>query len=88
MTKSSQYTCVKTCRIADIITTPFPGVQKSALSPTEVSRQQHVTVTWAPTTSDAGPATSVFCFYAVDIAGYVYMHLIQLNMDASRPVSV
>jgi hypothetical protein len=30
-------------------------------------------VTGMPTTSEAGPTTSVFCFYARDTAGSVYV---------------
>lgn len=56
-------------RIADVIITPSSGVQKSKLSPTDTPNQWRMTITWLPTTSDAGPTSSVTCFYAVDIAG-------------------
>ena len=77
-TASSGYWCYRvqnifTCRIADIIITPPSGIHKSALSLTNVLShdQWNMTITWTPTTSEAGPTTNVICFYAVDIAGCV-----------------
>ena len=61
-------------RLADVITTSLPGVLKSALIPTEDPNQWQINITWMPTTSAAGPTTSVFCFYAMDIAGCVLKH--------------
>ena len=63
-------------RLADVIMTQSAGIKNSILSTTDVPNQWHMTVTWAPTTSEAGPTTSVFCFYAVDVVGYVCMHII------------
>ena len=59
-----------TCRLADIVTTPLPKVKKSPIVPTGVPGQWQMDITWEATTSEAGPATSIFCFYAVDVARY------------------
>ena len=65
-------------RLADVITTPLPGVHKSDLIPTEepVTNQWQMDITWMPTTSEAGPTTSVFCFYARDTAGFVVICIV------------
>ena len=63
-------------RLDDVITTSLPGVRKSALLPTEEPEQWQMDITWMPTTSEAGPTTSVFCFYARDITGFVVIYTI------------
>ena len=60
-------------RIADVVTTPLPGVQKSPVVPTGVPGQWQMDIFSEETTSDVGPTSSIFCFCAVDVDRYVVM---------------
>ena len=55
------------CRVTDIITNDLSELTKSELSSAGGTNRWTMTVTLEPTTSMAGPRTSVLCFYAVDI---------------------